>query len=115
MAETMKEMRHAINQQQDKLDETMDQTAAVARGVSNSLSSIETIRSKTALLDQSSKAIVDVVKDLTDISRQNQTATNETMSNAQFMTSTMMRLEASAQSFRRLSEQMNETLSRFSV
>ncbi len=115
MAETMKEMRHAINQQQDKLDETMDQTAAVARGVSNSLSSIETIRSKTALLDQSSKAIVDVVKDLTDISRQNQTATNETMSNAQFMTSTMMRLEASAQSFKRLSEQMNETLSRFSV
>ena len=115
MAETMKEMRHAINQQQDKLDETMDQTAAVARGVANSLSSIETIRSKTALLDQSSKAIVDVVGDLTDISRQNQSATNETMSNAQFMTSTMMRLEASAQSFRRLSEQMNETLSRFSV
>ncbi|MCR5283602.1 MAG: cache domain-containing protein, partial [Lachnospiraceae bacterium] len=115
MAETMKEMRHAINQQQDKLDETMDQTAAVARGVANSLSSIETIRSKTALLDQSSKAIVDVVGDLTDISRQNQSATNETMSNAQFMTSTMMRLETSAQSFRKLSEQMNETLSRFSV
>ena len=115
MVETMKEVRKAINSQQDKLTETMSKTAAVAEGVSASLESIEGIRKKTALLDQSSDAIVGVVGDLAAISEQNQATTHETMISARSMTATMNRLEESASALKHLAGELDETLGAFSL
>ncbi len=115
MVETVLEVRSAIDHQQGKLNETMQKTAAVADGVADSLTSIENIRQKTAQLDASSDAIVQVVTGLTQISEQNEVTTRNNMSSAHSMTATMNRLETSAEALESLAQQLDEVMAIFTL
>ena len=115
MVETVLEVRAAIDHQQGKLTETMQKTAEVADGVADSLTSIENIRQKTAQLDASADAIVQVVTGLTQISEQNQATTRNNMSSAHSMTATMNRLETSAETLEALASELEETMAIFTL
>ncbi|MCR5418048.1 MAG: cache domain-containing protein [Lachnospiraceae bacterium] len=115
MVESMKLVRKAINLQQEKLDDTMDKTEDVAKGVSGSLESIESIREKTVLLGQFSEAIVGVVGDLAQVTAQSQATTDDTISNASRMNNTMNRLGGSADSLQHLADELDKELARFTL
>ena len=115
MVETVLEVREAIDHQQGKLTETMQKSTEVADGVADSLTSVETIRQKTALLDASAETIAAVVNDLTQISAQNEYATRTNMSSAQSMTATMNRLETSAEALENLANELEKTMAVFQL
>ena len=115
MMDSMKLVRKAINLQQEKLDDTMDKTEDVAKGVSGSLESIESIREKTVLLGQFSEAIVGVVGDLAEVTAQSQATTDGTISNASRMNNTMNRLGGSADSLQHLADELDKELARFTL
>ncbi len=115
MVEVMDVVKVKMDQQKQKLDETMDKSNAVAVGVSRSLDNIESIREKVDVLSESGDAIQDVVHNLASISEQNEASTQNTMSAARGMTDTMDTLELSSERLRLLSERLEDALSIFKV
>ncbi len=115
MVEVMDVVKVKMDQQKQKLDETMEKSNAVAVGVSRSLDNIESIREKVDVLSESGDAIQDVVHNLASISEQNEASTQNTMSAARGMTDTMDTLELSSERLRLLSEKLEDALSIFRV
>ncbi|MBQ8528072.1 MAG: cache domain-containing protein [Lachnospiraceae bacterium] len=115
MVEVMEVVKIKMDQQKEKLDETMEKSNAVAVGVSRSLDNIESIREKVDVLSESGDAIQDVVHNLASISEQNEASTQNTMSAARGMTDTMDTLELSSERLRLLSERLEDALSIFKV
>nr|MBQ8253186.1 hypothetical protein [Lachnospiraceae bacterium] len=115
MVEVMEVVKVKMDQQKEKLDETMEKSNAVAVGVSRSLDNIESIREKVDVLSESGDAIQDVVHNLASISEQNEASTQNTMSAARGMTDTMDTLELSSERLRLLSERLEDALSIFKV
>ncbi len=115
MVEVMEVVKVKMDQQKQKLDETMEKSNAVAVGVSRSLDNIESIREKVDVLSESGDAIQDVVHNLASISEQNEASTQNTMSAARGMTDTMDTLELSSERLRLLSEKLEDALSIFKM
>lgn len=115
MVEVMEVVKVKMDQQKEKLDETMEKSNAVAVGVSRSLDNIESIREKVDVLSESGDAIQDVVHNLASISEQNEASTQNTMSAARGMTDTMDTLELSSERLRLLSERLEDALSIFKI
>lgn len=115
MVEVMEVVKVKMDQQKEKLDETMEKSNAVAVGVSRSLDNIESIREKVDVLSESGDAIQDVVHNLASISEQNEASTQNTMSAARGMTDTMDTLELSSERLRLLSEKLEDALSIFKI
>ncbi len=115
MVEVMDVVKVKMEQQQQKLDETMEKSNAVAAGVTNSLNNIESIRDKVDVLSGSGDAIQDVVHDLASISEQNEASTQNTMAAAQGMTDTMDTLELSSERLRNLAAKLEDALTIFKL
>ena len=111
----MEEVKVKMDQQQQKLDETMEKSNAVAVGVSNSLDNIENIRGKVSVLSDSGDAIQDVVHNLASISEQNEASTTSTMNSAHGMSDTMNSLEVSSENLRQLAGKLDEALAIFKM
>ena len=115
MVEVMDVVKVKMDQQKQKLEETMEKSNAVAVGVSRSLDNIESIRDKVDVLSESGDAIQDVVHNLASISEQNEASTQNTMSAARGMTDTMDTLEVSSERLRLLAGKLEDALSIFKI
>lgn len=115
MVKVMADVTEKINKQQEMLNETMNKSSEVARGVHNSLSDINSIRSKIDVLSQSGNAIQDIVHKLATLSEQNESSTQDTMDSALGMSDTMNSLESSSEKLKNLAKELDETLVKFKI
>lgn len=115
MVEMMGDVKNKIHEQQEKLDDTMDKSSAVALGVNNSLRDIDTIRNKISVLSQSGDSIQDIVTNLASIAEQNESSTQATMDSALGMSDTMNSLENASESLKDMAHALDESLVRFKM
>ena len=115
MVEMMGDVKNKIHKQQEKLDDTMDKSSAVALGVNNSLRDIDTIRNKISVLSQSGDSIQDIVTNLASIAEQNESSTQATMDSALGMSDTMNSLENASESLKDMAHALDESLVRFKM
>lgn len=115
MVEMMGDVKNKIHKQQEKLDDTMDKSSAVALGVNNSLRDIDTIRNKISVLSQSGDSIQDIVTKLASIAEQNESSTQATMDSALGMSDTMNSLENASESLKDMAHALDESLVRFKM
>lgn len=115
MVEIMGEVSANMDHQQQKLEETKVTYSAVAEGVEKSLGSIDNIKDKMSVLNQSGDEIKGVVEDLAVISDQNASSVQSTMGSAEDMSATMNRLEHSSEQLLLLADRLNDALEIFKI
>ncbi len=111
----MKDVREAVAEQQEELDNTKKMFARVREGVNLSLENIEEINGQTERLNVERNNIVEVIQDLSAVSEENAAATEETTASAEELASMMNELAASASELTRLADELDDSVKAFKV
>ena len=110
MVEIMGQVTSSMERQQEKLEDTKKQYAAVSRGVENSFTHIEGIKKSIDELGGFGAAIRTAVGGLAQISGQTASFAGDTMETVQGVSDTMGGLEASSKELTGLADQLKENL-----
>ena len=110
MVEIMGQVTSSMERQQEKLEDTKKQYAAVSRGVENSFTHIEGIKKSIDELGGFGAAIRTAVGGLAQISGQTASFAGDTMETVQGVSDTMSGLEASSKELTGLADQLKENL-----
>lgn len=111
----MKEVEVIITEQQEKLEETKLKFADVNNGISDSSVATSNISDRTAEVDSSRSAVVDVVNNLAAISQQNSASTQETTASMEELNATINLVANQADDLKKLAEVLQEELNYFKV
>lgn len=111
----MEDVRSAVAEQDEKIQETKEIFGGVRDGVKKSLTEITGISDESTELDSSRELIVDVIDNLSAVSQENAAATEETMASIEELTSMMLELAASANKLNELADLLEDSVSVFKV
>ena len=115
MVLTMVDVKSKMDQQQEKLDETMSKSTAVSSEVENSKQKIEMIRGNVDTLNEFGAAIGSAVGNLAEVSCQNAASADSTKDAANAMSLTMVELEEASVKLAELSKELEKSLGRFKL
>lgn len=115
MVEIMADVKYKMDQQQDKLDETMSKSVAVAGEVENSKIKIEAIRGNVETLSEFGTVIGGAVGNLAAVSYENAASADTTKSSADSMSITMSELKDASEKLADLSRKLEESLGIFKL
>lgn len=115
MVEIMADVKSKMDQQQEKLDETMERSVAVAGEVENSKQKIEMIRGNVDTLNEFGTAIGGVVSNLAAVSYENAASADNTKESADSMSITMGELKAASEKLVNLSKELEQSLGLFKL
>ena len=110
----MNKVQGIIEVQQEKLVETRDKFNGVGAGIRSSLLEIEEIGRDTRQCDEARQHVTDIIQNLSAVSEENASETEETMASMEELSSTMQRLIERADDLRRLSEELDGEVHYFS-
>lgn len=110
MVEIMGEVKVNMEQQQEKLEDTRVKYTAVADGVDNSLTNIDSIKKSIDVLGSFGTSIKSTVGKLSEISEQNAASADQTMQAVSGMNDTMGELKISSEELLRLADKLKQTL-----
>ncbi|MBQ7360293.1 MAG: methyl-accepting chemotaxis protein [Lachnospiraceae bacterium] len=113
VTEIMSQLEESVEVQQQKLDETKVKYAAVASGVENSLTNIETIKGKMEMLRESGEAILDIMRGLAAISEENAASADNTLEVFGEVNETMGELNTSSMDLVELADKLQEAVAVF--
>lgn len=112
---TMGDIKAVVELQNEDLEKTKDSFNIVYEGISKSTTEVNQISEITTQLDQVRKRVIQIVGNLTTISEENATITEETSaSTAQLMT-TMSRVDEEVKSLKELAAQLSANISMFQL
>lgn len=111
----MGDVKNKMDQQQDKLDETMQKSVAVANEVEASKQKIETIRGTVDNLSEFGTVIGGVVSNLAAVSYENAASADNTKNSADTMSVTMSELKEASMNLVELSKELEQSLGLFKL
>ncbi|NTV77623.1 MAG: hypothetical protein HGA25_00390 [Clostridiales bacterium] len=112
---TMGDIKAVVELQNEDLEKTKDSFNIVYEGIAKSTTEVNQISEITTQLDQVRKRVIQIVGNLTTISEENATITEETSaSTAQLMT-TMSRVDEEVKSLKELAAQLSANISMFQL
>lgn len=115
MVEIMADVKDKMDQQQEKLDETMSKSVAVSGEVENSKQKIEMIRGNVDTLNEFGTAIGEVVSNLADVSYENAASADSTKDSTDSMSVTMGELKEASEKLVALSKELEQSLGLFKL
>ena len=111
----MGDVKSKMDQQQEKLDETMQKSVAVAGEVENSKQKIENIRGNVNSLNEFGNTIGGAVSNLAAVSYENAAAADNTKDSADAMSVTMSELQSASEELVELSKELEQSLGLFKL
>ncbi len=111
----MADVKQKMDQQQEKLDETMSKSVAVAGEVENSKRKIETIRGNVDSLSEFGTVIGGAVSNLAAVSYENAASADNTKDSADSMSITMGELREASVKLVELSKELEQSLGLFKL
>ena len=115
MVHIMADVKLKMDQQQEKLDETMSKSVAVSNEVENSKQKIEMIRGNVDSLSEFGTAIGGVVSNLAAVSYENAASADSTKESADAMSVTMSELREASENLVELSKELERSLGLFKL
>jgi len=115
MVDIMADVKGKMEQQQEKLDETMQKSVAVAGEVENSKQKIEVIRGNVDSLNEFGNTIGGAVSNLAAVSYENAASADNTKDSADAMSTTMNELREASEKLVDLSEELEKSLGLFKL
>ncbi len=115
MVVIMADVKDKMDQQQGKLDETMQKSVAVAGEVENSKQKIETIRGNVDTLNEFGTSIGGAVSNLSAVSYENAASADNTKDSADAMSVTMGELREASEELVNLSKDLEKSLGLFKL
>lgn len=115
MVEIMADVKDKMDQQQEKLDETMSKSVAVSGEVENSKQKIEMIRENVDTLNEFGTAIGEVVSNLANVSYENAASADSTKDSTDSMSITMGELKEASEKLAELSKELEQSLGLFKL
>ena len=115
MVDIMADVKGKMEQQQEKLDETMQKSVAVAGEVENSKQKIEVIRGNVDSLNEFGNTIGGAVSNLAAVSYENAASADNTKESADAMSTTMNELREASEKLVDLSEELEKSLGLFKL
>ena len=115
MVDIMADVNRKMEQQQEKLDETMSKSVAVSGEVESSKQKIEMIRENVDNLSEFGTAIGEVVSNLATISGKNAASADDTKESADSMSITMGDLKEASDNLVQLSKELEQSLGLFKL
>jgi len=115
MVTIMADVKHKMDQQQEKLDETMMKSVTVSGEVENSKQKIEVIRGNVDTLNDFGSAIGGVVSNLAAVSHENAASADSTKDAANTMSITMSELRTASEKLAGLSKELEQSLGLFKL
>ena len=111
----MKDVRVAVNEQEDKIHETQGIFGQVRTGVEESLEGIDGISKKSVELNDRRQKVVEIIESLSAVSEENAAGTEETMAATEELSAMMIELESSAKQLDELAEGLEKGISIFNI
>jgi len=111
----MGDVKNKMDQQQEKLDETMQKSVAVAGEVENSKQKIENIRGNIDNLNEFGNTIGGAVSNLAAVSYENAASADSTKDSADAMSTTMSELQSASEELVELSKELEQSLGLFKL
>ena len=111
----MKDVRKAVVEQGEKLDETKMIFDEVREGVQSSLAEIDSISSKSEGLTGKKEHVIMLIEGLSAISEENAASTEETMASTEELSSTMIELAASANKLNEMAALLESDIKKFTM
>lgn len=111
----MADVKSKMDQQQEKLDETMSKSVSVAGAVESSKQKIERIRGNVDTLNHFGTAIGGVVGNLATVSYENAATADTTKDSADAMSATMGELKTASEKLVELSKELEQSLGLFKL
>ena len=111
----MKDVRKAVVEQEEKLEETKEIFGEVREGVKSSLVEIESVTSKSGDLTYKKENVIKLIDGLSQISEQNAAGTEETMASTEELSSTMIELASSANKLSEMAAVLEEDIKKFTM
>ncbi len=115
MVVIMADVKSKMDQQQEKLDETMSKSVSVAGAVESSKQKIERIRGNVDTLNHFGTAIGGVVGNLATVSYENAATADTTKDSADAMSATMGELKTASEKLVELSKELEQSLGLFKL
>lgn len=115
MVDIMADVKGKMEQQQEKLDETMKKSVAVAGEVENSKQKIEVIRGSVDNLNEFGNTIGGAVSNLAAVSYENAASADNTKESADAMSTTMNELRDASEKLVELSKELEQSLGLFKL
>ncbi len=115
MVEIMADVKDKMDQQQEKLDETMSKSVSVAGEVESSKQKIEVIRGNVDRLSDFGAAIGGAVSNLAAVSTENAASADNTKDSADAMSVTMGELQEASEKLVNLSKELEKSLGIFKL
>ncbi len=113
--EYMKNVREAVAEQQEELDNTKRMFDRVRFGVEKSLENISDINGQAEKLNSERNNIAEVIQDLSAVSEENAAATEETTASAEELAAMMNELAAQASELSKLADELDGSVKTFKV
>lgn len=113
--ETMDQVEEVMTKQNDNMAMTDTKFMEVADGISASIDSIRIIRDKSADLDKARIEVVDIVQNLTAIAEENAASTEETSASVTQVASIVENISGKAQDLKNIADELDVSMSRFTV
>lgn len=111
----MAEVKKTLQEQQQKLDTTKQQFEQVTNGIVTSRESTVSVNNQAAECDDSRKGVITIIHNLSAISEENATASEETTSSMQELNAAISMLAESAKELKQLAASLNEATHFFSL
>lgn len=111
----MGDVKNKMDQQQEKLDETMQKSVAVAGEVEHSKQKIENIRGNVDNLNEFGNTIGSAVSNLAAVSYENAASADSTKDSADAMSITMGELQSASEKLVELSKELEQSLGLFKL
>lgn len=106
----MEQVNQDMNNQENKLNQTMEKYKAVDEAINRSLQNISDIESKMSSLSSSSERIEGIVGSLSQVSENNASSAQNTMDDARNMTHAMEELKCASADLQSLSDKLSDML-----
>jgi len=115
MVQIMADVKGKMDQQQEKLDETMSKSVSVSGEVESSKQKIEMIRGSVDTLNEFGAAIGSAVSNLAEVSYENAASADNTKDSADSMSITMGELKEASEKLVELSKELEQSLGMFKL
>lgn len=113
--DVMQEVEQIINEESTKLTQTRTEFENVSKGIERSRTETEGIKGRTESCDNSRKSVIDTVSNLSAISEENASSTQQTTASMQELNATINLLAEEAGDLTKLSEALDQEVNYFHI
>ncbi|MBO4678845.1 MAG: methyl-accepting chemotaxis protein [Lachnospiraceae bacterium] len=113
--ETMEGVQKIMEEQAEKVDQTVEVFGKVKEGIGTSITSVNNIADKTKKLDEARVTVVDVVQNLTAIAEENAASTQETSTTVADVNNIILNISKDANDLDDIAYKLHEQVELFTI